>query len=102
MYLTSKEVQKDRAVRGSYNPTIVSLYKDADVLKANPFFGDLYDTFVGAVPRPATITGVKYNEVSAAFWNTAHDVLSGTAKSEEALKKLEVKIESIRRGPQWQ
>jgi trehalose/maltose transport system substrate-binding protein len=102
MYLTSKEVQKDRAVRGSYNPTIVSLYKDADVLKANPFFGDLYDTFVGAVPRPATITGVKYNEVSAAFWNTAHDVLSGTAKADEGLKKLETKIESIRRGPQWQ
>ena len=102
MYLTSKEVQKDRAVRGSYNPTIVSLYKDADVLKANPFFGDLYDTFVGAVPRPATVTGVKYNEVSAAFWNTAHDVLSGTAKADEALKKLETKIESIRRGPQWQ
>lgn len=102
MYLTSKEVQKDRAVRGSYNPTIVSLYKDADVLKANPFFGDLYETFVGAVPRPATVTGVKYNEVSAAFWNTAHDVLSGTAKADEGLKKLEAKIESIRRGPQWQ
>jgi trehalose/maltose transport system substrate-binding protein len=102
MYLTSKEVQKDRAVRGSYNPTIVSLYKDADVLKANPFYGDLYETFVGAVPRPATITGVKYNEVSAAFWNTAHDVLSGTAKADEGLKKLEAKIESIRRGPQWQ
>ena len=102
MYLTSTAVQKDRAIRGSYNPTIPALYKDADVLKANPFFGDLYDTFVGAVPRPATITGVKYNEVSAAFWNAAHEVLSGTAKSEDSLKKLETKIDSIRRGPKWQ
>jgi trehalose/maltose transport system substrate-binding protein len=101
MFLTSKEVQKDRAVRGSYNPTIPALYKDADVLKANPFFGDLYDTFVGAVPRPATVTGAKYNEVSAAFWNATHDVLSGTAKADESLKKLESKIESIRRGPEW-
>ena len=101
MYLTSKEVQKDRAVRGSYNPTIPALYKDADVLKANPFFGDLYDTFVGAVPRPATITGVKYNEVSAAFWNAAHEVLSGKTKADESLKKLESKVESIRRGPEW-
>jgi trehalose/maltose transport system substrate-binding protein len=101
MFLTSKEVQKDRAVRGSYNPTIPALYKDAEVLKANPFFGDLYDTFVGAVPRPATVTGAKYNEVSAAFWNATHDVLSGTAKADESLKKLESKIESIRRGPEW-
>ena len=102
MYLTSAAVQKDRAIRGSYNPTIPALYKDAEVLKANPFFGDLYDTFVGAVPRPATVTGVKYNEVSAAFWNAAHEVLSGTAKADESLKKLETKIDSIRRGPKWQ
>lgn len=101
MFLTSKEVQKDRAVRGSYNPTIPALYKDPEVLKANPFFGDLYETFVGAVPRPATVTGAKYNEVSAAFWNATHDVLSGTAKADESLKKLENKIESIRRGPEW-
>lgn len=101
MYLTSKEVQKDRAIRGSYNPTIVSLYKDADVLKSNPFFGDLYETFVNAVPRPATVTGAKYNEVSAAFWNTAHDVLSGSVPADKGLVKLETKIESIRRGPQW-
>ena len=101
MYLTSPEVQKDRAIRGSYNPTIVALYKDPDVLKANPFFGDLYETFVGAVARPSTITSAKYNEVSAAFWNTAHDVLSGTTNGDQGVKKLASKIDSIRRGPTW-
>ncbi|MDB5896136.1 MAG: transporter substrate-binding protein [Rhodoferax sp.] len=101
MYLTSVGVQKDRAIRGSYNPTIPSLYKDAEVLKASPFFGTLYDTFTNAVPRPATITGAKYNEVSAAFWNSAHEVLSGGAKADESLKKLEAKINAIRRGPNW-
>ncbi|WP_394791313.1 ABC transporter substrate-binding protein [Rhodoferax sp.] len=101
MYLTSEAVQKDRAIRGSYNPTIVSLYKDKEVLGANPFFGDLYDTFVGAVPRPATITGAKYNEVSAAFWNATHEVLSGKSKGEDSVKKLEAKLDSIRRGPKW-
>ena len=101
MYLTSAGVQKDRAIRGSYNPTIPTLYKDAEVLKANPFIGDLYNTFVNAVPRPATVTGVKYNEVSAAFWNAAHDVISGKGKAEESLQKLETKIDSIRRGPSW-
>ncbi len=101
MYLTSPEVQKDRAIRGSYNPTIPALYKDAAVLQANPFFGSLYDTFVNAVPRPATATGAKYNEVSAAFWNATHSVLSGKAKPEEALKALDGKLGSVRRGANW-
>lgn len=101
MYLTSATVQKDRAIRGSYNPTLPALYKDADVLKATPFFGALYDTFVNAVPRPATVTGAKYNEVSAAFWNASHEVISGKAKADASLQKLERKIESIRRGPDW-
>ena len=102
MYLTSAAVQKDRAIRGSYNPTIAALYKDKDVLAANPFFGDLYDTFVGAVPRPATITGAKYNEVSAAFWNATHEVLSKKATGAESVKKLEAKLGQIRRGPKWE
>lgn len=101
MYLSSPAVQKDRAIRGSYNPTIPALYKDAEVLKASPFFGTLYETFTNAVPRPATITGAKYNEVSAAFWNASHEVLSGSAKADESLKKLEAKINAIRRGPNW-
>jgi trehalose/maltose transport system substrate-binding protein len=101
MYLTSAAVQKDRAIRGSYNPTLPALYKDADVLKATPFFGELYETFVNAVPRPATVTGAKYNEVSAAFWNASHEVISGKAKADVSLQKLERKIESIRRGAVW-
>lgn len=102
MYLTSAVVQKDRAIRGSYNPTIATLYKDKEVLAANPFFGDLYDTFVGAVPRPATVTGAKYNEVSAAFWNATHEVLSKKATGAESVKKLEAKLGQIRRGPKWE
>ena len=41
LYLTSAAEQKRRAIAGSYAPTIKSLYEDADVLAANPFFADL-------------------------------------------------------------
>lgn len=98
MYMTSSESQKYRAINGSYNPTIADLYKDKDVLAANPFFGSLYDVFTNAVPRPATATGLKYPEVSAAFWNATHDVLSGTASAEDSLKKLEGKLKQIKRN----
>lgn len=97
MYMTSKEIQKERAIKGSYNPTIPSLYQDKDVLAAAPFFGDLYNVFTSAVPRPATATGLKYNEVSAAFWNATHDVLSGKEKAETSLGKLEGKLKQIKR-----
>jgi len=98
MYMTSPEVQKERAIKGSYNPTIPALYKDKDVLAANPFFGSLYDVFTSAVPRPSTATGLKYPEVSAAFWNATSDVLSGTASAEDSLKKLEGKLKQIKRS----
>ena len=101
MYMTSPEIQKKRAIEGSYNPTIPELYKDKEVLAATPFFGTLYDVFTNAVPRPSTPTGLKYNEVSAAFWNATHDVLSGKEKADASLKKLEGKLNQIRRGKQW-
>jgi trehalose/maltose transport system substrate-binding protein len=102
MYLTSQAVQKDRAIHGAYNPTITALYQDKDVLAANPFFGDLFNVFTNATPRPATVTGLKYNEVSNAFWNATHDVLSGKSKAEDALKRLDSRLQQVRRGKSWQ
>ncbi len=101
MYLTSAEEQKRRAIHGAYNPTIESLYKDADVLKAVPFFGELYDTFVNAVARPSTVTGAKYNQVSNEFWNAVHGVLSGRAKAQDSLAQLEASLKRMSRGGKW-
>ena len=98
VYMTSPEIQKLRAVGGSYNPTIMSLYKDADVVAANPFMGQLLDVFIGAVARPATTTGLKYPEVSQAFWDATHDVLSKKTNGAEAVKKLEGKLKQIKRN----
>jgi len=96
-YLTSEAEQKRRAVEGSYNPTIESLYEDEDVLEAVPFFGSLYETFVNAVARPSRIAGEKYNRVSNAFWNASHSVLSGKQDAASALEELEGQLQSVRR-----
>ncbi|WP_367848459.1 ABC transporter substrate-binding protein [Rhodoferax sp. WC2427] len=101
LYMTSEAVQKERSITLASNPTIPALYQDKDILAANPFYGDLFETLKVAVPRPATVTGMKYNEVSAAFWNATHEVLSGKATGAESVKKLEGKIDGIRRGPSW-
>lgn len=101
LFLTSKDIQKRRAISASYNPTIPELYKDADVLKAAPFFGSLADVFTSAVARPATVTGEKYNEVSTAFWNASYATLSGKAKGAVSVKRLEADLTHIRRGDKW-
>lgn len=98
MYLTSAEVQKQRAVEGSYNPTIGSLYKDQDILAAAPFIGELYETFVSAVPRPSSAVGAKYNQVSNEFWNAVHTVLSKKSSAADSLAALQEKLNGMSRG----
>lgn len=100
-YLTSAEEQKRRAIEGAYNPTIEALYKDQEILSANPFFGDLYETFTNAVARPSRVTGTKYNQVSSEFFNSVHQVLSGQAEPEQALAQLERKLDRLSRGGRW-
>lgn len=101
MYLTSFEEQKRRAIEGSYNPTIEALYQDEEVLTAVPFFGSLYNTFANGTPRPSTATGAKYNQVSNAFWNATHSVLSGSETADAALAKLQKNLNRISRGGRW-
>lgn len=56
LFMASYDEQKIRAIEGSFNPTISSLYEDPDVLEAAPFFGSLYDVFINTVARPSTVT----------------------------------------------
>ncbi|HWP20550.1 MAG TPA: ABC transporter substrate-binding protein [Burkholderiaceae bacterium] len=101
MYMTSEAVQKERALKGSFNPTIPALYKDAEILKANPFMGELLDTFLNAVARPATVTGTRYNQVSNQFWNAVHDVMSGRVRADASLQRLDDSLQRIGRGGRW-
>jgi trehalose/maltose transport system substrate-binding protein len=100
-YLTSREEQKRRAIEGSYNPTVESLYKDPEVLAAVPFFGSLYEVFVNAVARPSRVTGAKYNQVSSEFYNAVHQVLSKQAQAPDTLAALDKKLDRLSRGGRW-
>jgi trehalose/maltose transport system substrate-binding protein len=95
LYLASAEGQKKRAIVGSYNPTVMSLYQDPDVLEAVPFFGSLYDVFINAVARPSTVTAPRYNEVSTLFFNAVHSVLTGEKDAMTAVEELELDLEDV-------
>jgi trehalose/maltose transport system substrate-binding protein len=51
--------------------------------------------------RPSAVTGVRYNQVSAEFSNTVHDVLSGRSEAGPALRRLGRTLERISRGGRW-
>ena len=101
LFLTSKAEQKRRAIEGSYNPTYPALYKDPEVLAANPFYGTLFKTFENAVARPSGVTGDAYNRVSALFWATVHRVLAGEQDPKAALKALERRLKRVQRRARW-
>jgi trehalose/maltose transport system substrate-binding protein len=100
-FLTSAEEQKRRAIKGGFNPTLAPLYDDAEVLAANPFFGELREVLTAAVARPSDATGLRYNQVSAAFYNAVHTVLSGEMRADAALARLERTLTRLRRGDRW-
>ncbi len=99
-YLTGPEEEKRRAIQGSFTPTIASLYKDPDILAAVPFFGSLYDVFVNAVARPATVTKAKYNQASNAFANAVYSVLTKKQTPDEAVNALQLQLARVK-GKSW-
>lgn len=95
VFMTSEAQQKHRAIVGSYNPTIGSLYQDADVVAATPIFGSLYDVFVSAVARPSTASAPQYNQVSTLYFTAVHSVLSGNEDAETAMTLLELDLAEL-------
>lgn len=95
VHLTSREEQKIRAITETRNPTIQDLYTDADVLAAQPFFGELYDVFVNAVPRPAAQSGERYELVSFLYFNAVHNVLIGEMSAEVAMSELQDNLTAL-------
>ncbi|MCZ4347220.1 ABC transporter substrate-binding protein [Devosia neptuniae] len=100
LFLSSPEVQKERAINQSNLPTIVSLYDDADVAAAQPIIPSWKEVFLNAVPRPSAPTKVKYNEVSSLFWSAVHDTLSGNGSAAENLEILEADLSELK-GDAW-
>jgi len=95
-YMTSPELQKARAIERSNLPTIGALYEDADILAANPFFGQLFDVFSsGSVARPSTVTADLYGEASLAYFTAINEIISGSADTASRISDLAGELEDV-------
>jgi trehalose/maltose transport system substrate-binding protein len=95
-FLTSPEIQRINATTRGYAPTRSDLYYDSEVLKANPFFGTLRDVLLeGAVTRPSTAAGSRYDAISVAYFTAVHQTLTGTRSAEAAVADVEKQLQEI-------
>jgi trehalose/maltose transport system substrate-binding protein len=88
-YLSSADLQKKGAIIWSVLPTRPVLYSDPDVLAKYPWFKIMVDVFNNAVPRPSTVMGADYNQLSTAFFQNVNKVLTGDESAEEAVSQVE-------------
>jgi trehalose/maltose transport system substrate-binding protein len=102
-YLTRGDVQVKRSRVLSQPPTLPELYTLPDVLGPNPRFALLRQAFqTGIVSRPSDVTGKKYQEVTDAYIQAVHSVLTGEKSAPEAAIALEnelVRITGFKKGP---
>ncbi len=102
-YLTRRDVQVKRARVLSQPPTLPELYNLPEVLGPNPRFALLRQAFqTGIVSRPSDVTGKKYEDVSSAYIQAVHSVLTGEKSAPEAAVALEnelVGITGFKTGP---
>ena len=91
-YLTSEDIQKQRALDLSLLPTRPSLYKDSDVLAKRPWFKVIPRILESAVSRPSAVAGQRYNRVSETFYTAVHEVLTGQKNVKDALREASKRI----------
>jgi trehalose/maltose transport system substrate-binding protein len=92
-YLCRRDVQLRRAPLICETPTITDLFNDPALAKANPCFAkekEAYEKWV--VSRPSRVTGRQYPEVSRAYYEAVHSVLTGSKGAAEAAADLEAKL----------
>ncbi len=91
-YLSSPEVSKMQAVLASHLPVFPSVYKDPEVLKANPWFAEALPVVESAKSRPVS---AQYPQVSDAVRGSMNAYLAGTRTTDAALADMKGKLAPI-------
>jgi trehalose/maltose transport system substrate-binding protein len=95
-FLGSRDEQVRRSRIVNEAPTIPELYKDPEVLAANPQSPRALEVFrSGAVFRPSKQAGTMYPDVSRAYFEAVYAVLSGKKSASKAASNLEDQLRQM-------
>jgi multiple sugar transport system substrate-binding protein len=88
-WLSSPEVSKMQAILASHMPVFPSVFKEPEVLKANPWFVDALPVVEGARSRPVT---AQYPQVSDVIRTNMNAYLAGTKTTDVALSDMKSRL----------
>jgi trehalose/maltose transport system substrate-binding protein len=88
-FLASPEEQATRCRRSAEPPTIPALYKYPDVLGPNPYVSRVLEVYEGLALRPSVPAGKMYPDVSRAYFEAVHRVLTRKESATQAVDELE-------------
>jgi multiple sugar transport system substrate-binding protein len=93
-FMSSPESSKFLAIEGSLLPVYASVYTDADVVKAVPWFKDAAPVVSAGRGRPLS---KDYGQVSDVIRTTTSAVLARTKKPEEGVAEIESRLARVMR-----
>ncbi len=93
-FLASPESSKFLAAEGSLLPTYQSVYTDADVVKAVPWFKDAASVVIAGRSRPMS---KEYGQVSDVIRTTTSAVLARTKTPAEGVDEIEGRLRRVMR-----
>lgn len=91
-FFTSEESERSNLLATSQAPTRANLYDDPELVQKFPYLTTLKESILTAVPRPQA---VKYGDVTAAIQEAAYSAINGEASTDDALKDLQSKLETL-------
>jgi len=91
-YLSAPEQQRTRALRGSYLPTLETLYEDDEVLETVPILALGKEAIQSARPRPASPS---YPEMSLEMSEQFNALLRGVSSPEQVTATLQTELANI-------
>jgi multiple sugar transport system substrate-binding protein len=93
-FMSSPVASKYLAVEGSLLPSTASVYRDADVLKAVPWFKNAVEVVLGGQARPIS---ARYGEVSDAIRTTTSAMLAKTKTTKDGVAEIDSKLTRVMR-----
>ena len=95
-FLCSREEQVRRCRNTADAPSLPQLYDEPKVLASNPEFPRVLEVFrKGMVLRPSRVAGEKYPDVSRAYWEAVHGVLTRKKSATQAADELQHELERM-------
>jgi trehalose/maltose transport system substrate-binding protein len=99
-FLCSREEQVRRCRNTADAPSISQLYDEPEFLASNPQFLRVLEVFrKGVVLRPSRAAGKMYPDVSRAYWEAVHAVLTRKKSATQAADELQDELERMLKTP---